>query len=63
MAFVGKNTVWFKIMINDLILEQVAHFKYLGCNISYEYDNDLKDKHQAFQEVCGTINRTLRNQT
>jgi hypothetical protein len=44
MAFVGKNTVRSKIVINEKIPEQVAHFKYLGCNVIYKYDNDIKEK-------------------
>jgi hypothetical protein len=48
-------------MINDKILELVAHFNYLGCNINYKYD--IKEQLQTSQTMCGTINRMLRNKT
>jgi len=31
----------------------VAHFKYLACDISCEYDDDKEEKLQQFHSVCG----------
>jgi hypothetical protein len=55
MAFTGKNTVRSKVMINEQILEQVIHLKYLGCNMNYKYGNDIKEKLKASQVMCGTV--------
>ena len=33
-----------KIIINDETLEQVNQFTYLGCNISYQFSNDVEFK-------------------
>jgi hypothetical protein len=47
-------------VLNNKPIEQVSHFRYLGCDISYERDNDLDHKIHRFQMICGTINRTLK---
>jgi hypothetical protein len=61
MAFLGKEPLRTKIELNGKPIEQVSHFKYLGCDISYEHDRDIGEKIQKFQMICGTINRTLKN--
>jgi len=38
----------------------VAYFKYLKCDISYEYNNDIDEKLCKLLSVCGTINITLK---
>lgn len=63
MAFRGKYPIRTKIIIDDKVIEQVKHFNYLGCDITYEYSNDMKTKLQRFQHTCGTINKYLRNKT
>ena len=63
MAFSGKYPVRTKIVVNDIVLEQVKHFKYLGCDISYDRSNDIEDKLNKFTHICGTISRTLKNKT
>lgn len=59
MAFKGKNPVRSKIIVNGNILEQVSHFNYLGCDISFNYEKDIEKKVNRFQMICGTIGRTL----
>jgi hypothetical protein len=44
MAFRGKCPVREKIIINDKTVEQFQDSNYLGCDISYSYDNDLEHK-------------------
>lgn len=61
MAFRGKYPIRTKIIIENQPIEQLSHFKYLGCDISYDYDEDLKNKLARFQYICGTIKRILRN--
>ena len=40
-VFVGTDHLRAKIIINDEILEQVNHFTYLGCSLSYQCSNDV----------------------
>lgn len=63
MAFIGKYQIRSKIILNNMILEQVRHFNYLGCDISFDEERDLKQKVHKFQSICGTIKRTLKNKT
>lgn len=44
-------------------LEQIRHFNYLGCDISYDGDTDWERKLSAFRSICGTIHRNLKNKT
>jgi hypothetical protein len=44
-------------------MEQVSIFNYLGCYVKYKYDEDLNDKLNKFQNICGVIARTLKNKT
>jgi hypothetical protein len=57
MAFVGQEPVRSKITINDNIFKQVNEFKYLGCQISYEGERDVKTKSQNFykSQVLSTM--------
>ena len=61
MAFHGKWPIRSKIVVENKILEQVSNFKYLGCDITYDYDQDLQQKVSRFNMICGAINRSLRN--
>jgi hypothetical protein len=49
MAFEGKHPRRFKIVIDNNVIEQVSHFNYLGCDVSYKYDADLQIKLNKFQ--------------
>lgn len=63
MAFEGVDHRRCKIVLNNEIIEQVSSFNYLGCNISYLKEQDVKNKMSKFQQMCGTIRRTLKNKT
>jgi hypothetical protein len=63
MVSIGKNTVKSMIIINDQILQQVTYFKYLVCNISCKHDNVTREKLQALQVMCGTLNRVFKSET
>jgi hypothetical protein len=41
----------------------VTHFKYLGCDVSYQYDNDVDVKLEKFENICVTIRISLRGKT
>jgi hypothetical protein len=50
IAFQWKYPIRLKIILNNKsITEQVSNFNYLGCNVTYKYDEDLNDK---FQNIC-----------
>jgi hypothetical protein len=46
-------------VINGQIIEQVNSFDYLGCNLSYIFSRDIDNKLAKFQQLIGTMKRTL----
>jgi hypothetical protein len=52
-----------KINIDNCPLEQVRHFNYLGCDVTYDQDEDIHNKLHKFQNICGTIWRNLKKKT
>jgi len=58
-GFVGADHLSTKIIINDETLEQVSHFTYLGCSISYQFSSDVKSKLSKCLQLVGTIKRTI----
>jgi hypothetical protein len=48
VAFHVKQSVRTKTVIDNYTLEQVTHFKYLGCDV-YQYDNDVDVKLQKLK--------------
>jgi hypothetical protein len=63
MAFKGKYPVRTKIVIEDKTLEQANHFKYLGYDVTFLEETDTDAKMKKFQNICGTIMRTLKRKT
>lgn len=64
MAYIWKApAVRTKPVIDKQVLEQVSHFKYLGCDISYQESNDRDDKVTQFRHICDMIHKSLRNKT
>lgn len=61
MAFKGRYPVRSKIVLDDTIIEQVSHFNYLGCNVSYQGEFDIAGKINKFNYITGTLKRTLKN--
>lgn len=60
MAWQGKHPIRAKIMIDNQPVQQVTSFTYLGCEISFNDDDEVKKKLHRFQYMCGTIRRTLK---
>jgi hypothetical protein len=58
-GFVGTNHVRTKLILNDETLEQVSQFTYLGCNISYQFSNDVEFKLSKCLQLIGIIKRTI----
>ena len=46
-----------------MIIEQVSHFQYLGCDITFEEEQDINKKINTYQHICGTIRRTIKGKT
>ena len=66
-GFVGTGHLRTKIIINDETLEQVQQFTYFGCNVSYQFSNDVEFKMATFLQSIGNINinifRNVRTET
>jgi hypothetical protein len=61
MAFKGTELIRSKIVIYNMMLEQVNTFTYLGCNISYQEEKDiLHSKITKFLQILGLLNNTLK---
>jgi hypothetical protein len=60
MAFKGTEPIRSKIVIKNMILEQVKIFTYLGCNISYQNETDIHSKITKFLQILGLLNNTLK---
>jgi hypothetical protein len=63
LGFKGVEHLRAKTEINNQILEQVACFNYLGCNISYVKSEDPEIKLAKFLQLTGTIKRTQLKMT
>jgi hypothetical protein len=57
MAYLGKDPVRCKIIVDNKYLQQMKNCKYLGCEISYEYEKDIK-KIAKFDKIPGILNNT-----
>jgi hypothetical protein len=51
MAFRGKHPVRINIIVKDETLEQVSRFRFLGYDLSFDYDDDVKNKLHRFQDM------------
>lgn len=61
MVFLSKLLpVRMKILLKNTILEQILHFKYLGCDVSFYKDENFLHKLNKFRTVCSKYN-TLKN--
>jgi hypothetical protein len=63
MAFRGKYPVRTKTVIGNHVLEEARNFNYLGCDVSYNQDEDVMNKLLRFQGISRTIKRQLKNKT
>jgi hypothetical protein len=59
LALRGKDTIIIKNVIDERILDQVLNFNYLGYNMALNREMYINVKLQRFQQICGTIKRTL----
>lgn len=49
-----------KIVINNQIIEKVAHVKYLGCDITSGEYKDIYNKVNIYQIICEIVRKTLK---
>jgi hypothetical protein len=59
MFFKGTEPIRSRIVIDNMILEQVNTFTCLGCNISYQGEKDIHSKITKFLQILGLLNNTL----
>jgi hypothetical protein len=55
MVFCGKYQIRSKVMLNNKTIEQIQNFNYLGYDISFSYDNDLRQHIQI--SICHWHNK------
>jgi hypothetical protein len=60
MAFKATEPIRSKIVIDNIMLEQVNTFTYLGCNISYQEETDIHFKITKFLQILGLLNNKLK---
>jgi hypothetical protein len=60
MDFKGTEPIRSKTVNENMILEQVNTFKYLGCNISYQEEKDIHSKITIFLQILGILSNTLK---
>jgi hypothetical protein len=60
MAVNGTEPIRSKTVIDNVILEQVNTFTYLGCNISYQEEKGIHSKITKFLQILGLLNNTLK---
>ena len=63
MAFKRKDLIRTKIVIDNKIMKQVSHFKYLGCDTSFYKNKSLDNKLHKSQYICEFLGRILKNKT
>jgi hypothetical protein len=59
-AFKGTEPIRSKIVIDNMKLEQVNTFTYLGRKISYQEEKDIHSKITNFLQILGLLNNTLK---
>lgn len=60
IAFHRKFPTIMKIIIEDVWVEQISHFRYLDCDVTNEKDQIINQKVPEFQVICDTIQRMLK---
>lgn len=61
ITFRGKYSKCLKTVVNENIIDQVAHFSFIECDIGIGYESDVSDKIHKFNGICVTIHRTIKH--
>jgi hypothetical protein len=59
-GFLGQDPVRCKTIEDNKYLQQAKNFKYLGCEISYEYEKDFQQEVAKFAQILGILNNTFK---
>jgi uncharacterized protein YhdP len=51
MAYLRQGPGRSKITVDNKCLQQVEHFDFLGCKISYEYEKDNQQELENFAQL------------
>jgi len=62
MAFIGRDSIRTKIVIDNKIIEQVNVFNYLGIMIFYEKELDIDNKLHNYLKITGILNNVFKPQ-
>ena len=61
MAYSGRDPGICKIAVDNKCLQQVKHFKYLCCEISYLFiSKDTQQKLAQFDQILGILNNNFK---
>lgn len=59
-GFQWFTLLYFKIVINNLTIEHLTEFQYLGYNVTYKADRNMYNKIITFNQVNGIVIKTLK---
>jgi hypothetical protein len=60
MAFKGQVPIRSKLAVDNIVLEQVNKFIYLGCKISCVEEKGITSKIKMFLQILGILNNVLK---
>jgi hypothetical protein len=60
MVFKDKLMIIAKMIIDSNVLEQISHFSYLGSDVTYTLEKDLKNRLSKYEKIFGTLRKTLK---
>ena len=61
MAFLGHYAVRCELFVENKCLQQAKNFKYLGCEISYRIERNIKQKLSKFAKIIEIFNSTFNS--
>jgi len=60
LAFLGRDSVRCKIVVDNKCLQQVKNFQHPGFEISYENEKDIQQKVAKFAKILGILNNNFK---
>ena len=60
MTFVGQDPERCEIFVDNKCWQQAKKFKYFGCDISYESENDIQQKLAKFLQMLGNLSNVFK---
>jgi hypothetical protein len=59
MELLRQDPVRCTIIVDNIRLQQINHFKYLGCGICYKNKNSIEQKLAEFSQILEILNNTF----